>query len=55
MEEDDEEGHESDVQTTSIEMMDIPSGETTTLESRDDSDESADQEAAASDDSDQEL
>ncbi len=52
---DDEEGHESDVQTTSIEMMDIPSGETTTLESRDDSDQSADQEAAASDDSDQEL
>lgn len=55
VEDDDEEGHESDVQTTSIEMMDIPSGETTTLESRDDSDESADQEAAASDDSDQEL
>ena len=55
VEDDDEEGHESDVQTTSIKMMDIPSGETTTLESRDDSDESADQEAAASDDSDQEL
>lgn len=55
VEDDDEEGHESDVQTTSIEMMDIPSGETTTLESRDDSDESADQEAAASNDSDQEL
>lgn len=55
VEDDDEEGHEWDVQTTSIEMMDIPSGETTTLESRDDSDESADQEAAASDDSDQEL
>lgn len=55
VEDDDEEGHESDVQTTSIKMMDIPSGETTTLESRDDSDESADQEAAASNDSDQEL
>ena len=55
VDDDDEEGDESDVQTTSIEMMDIPSGETTTLESRDDSDESADQEAAASNDSDQEL